>query len=127
MELSLQESLSILQVTKTICIMCSIALRSFKDCTVLARHIIFGRMPNASIKIASAIVDFAVLYSADVIVFEHLDFKGKKASFKKQKIQMWRKTAFSTLRSIKRTAAASVFRISVLGEPASWRSTAAVK
>lgn len=42
-------------------------------------------------KIASAIVDFAVLYSADVIVFEHLDFKGKKASFKKQKIQMWLK------------------------------------
>lgn len=42
-------------------------------------------------KIASAIVEFAVLYSADVIVFEHLDFKGKKASSKKQKIQMWRK------------------------------------
>lgn len=42
-------------------------------------------------KIASAIVEYAVLYSADVIVFEHLDFKGKKASSKKQKIQMWRK------------------------------------
>lgn len=42
-------------------------------------------------KIASAIVEYAVLYSADVIVFEHLDFKGKKVSSKKQKIQMWRK------------------------------------
>lgn len=42
-------------------------------------------------KIASTIVEYAVLYSADVIVFEHLDFKGKKASSKKQKIQMWRK------------------------------------
>lgn len=42
-------------------------------------------------KIASAIVEYAVLYSADVIVFEHLDFKGKKASSKKQKIQVWRK------------------------------------
>lgn len=42
-------------------------------------------------KIAAAVVEFAVLYSADVIVFEHLDFKGKKASSKKQKIQMWRK------------------------------------
>ena len=42
-------------------------------------------------KIASAIVEYAVLYSVDVIVFEHLDFKGKKASSKRQKIQMWRK------------------------------------
>ena len=42
-------------------------------------------------KIAAAIVEFAVLYSADVIVFEHLDFKGKKISSKKQKIQIWRK------------------------------------
>lgn len=42
-------------------------------------------------KIAAAIVEYAVLYSADIIVFEHLNFKGKKASSKKQKIQMWRK------------------------------------
>ncbi len=48
-------------------------------------------------KIAAAIVEFAVLYSADVIVFEHLDFKGKKASSKKQKIQMWRKNGIQRI------------------------------
>lgn len=43
-------------------------------------------------KISNAIIDFAVLYSVDVIVFEHLDFKGKKAKgSKKQKLQLWRK------------------------------------
>lgn len=48
-------------------------------------------------KIAAAIVEFAVLYSADVIAFEHLDFKGKKASSKKQKIQMWRKNGIQRI------------------------------
>ncbi len=43
-------------------------------------------------KIAAAIADFAVLYSVDCIVFEHLDFRGKKAKGSKaQKIGMWRK------------------------------------
>ena len=43
-------------------------------------------------KIASSIVEFAVLYSADCIVFEHLDFRGKtlKGS-KKQRLHMWKK------------------------------------
>lgn len=45
-------------------------------------------------RIANAIVEFAVLYSTDCIVFEHLDFRGKKAKgSKKQKIQMWRKNS----------------------------------
>lgn len=43
-------------------------------------------------KIAAAITDFAVLYSVDCIVFERLDFRGKKAKGSKaQKIGMWRK------------------------------------
>lgn len=45
-----------------------------------------------TIKIATAITDFAVLYGTDVIVFEHLDFKNKKAKgSRKQRLAMWRK------------------------------------
>lgn len=46
-----------------------------------------------AIKIATAIVDFAVLHSVSCIVFEHLDFRGKRAKgrSKRQKITMWRK------------------------------------
>lgn len=45
-------------------------------------------------KIASAIVEFATLYSVDCIVFEHLDFCGKKAKgSKKQRLHMWRKNS----------------------------------
>lgn len=43
-------------------------------------------------KIASAITDFAVLYSVDCLVFEYLDFRGEKAKGSRaQRIQMWRK------------------------------------
>lgn len=35
-------------------------------------------------------MNIAVLYNADVIVFEHLDCKGKKRGSKKQKLHMWR-------------------------------------
>lgn len=43
-------------------------------------------------KVASAIVGFAALYPVDSIVFEHLDFRGKKAKGSKaQRILMWRK------------------------------------
>lgn len=43
-------------------------------------------------KISSAIVDFAVLYSVDCIVFEYLDFRGRKAKGSKaQRLHMWRK------------------------------------
>ena len=55
-----------------------------------------------SVKIASAIVDFAVLYNCDIIVFEHLDTKGKKISgSKKQKIAMWRKNFIQDIATIK--------------------------
>ena len=43
-------------------------------------------------KISSAIVDFAVLHSVDCIVFEYLDFRGRKAKGNKaQRLHMWRK------------------------------------
>lgn len=43
-------------------------------------------------KISSAIIDFAVLYSVDCIVFEYLDFRGRKAKgSKEQRLHMWRK------------------------------------
>lgn len=49
-------------------------------------------------KIASAITEFAVLYSVDCIVFEHLDFSGKKAKGnKKQRLQMWRKNGIQDM------------------------------
>lgn len=41
-------------------------------------------------KTANYIMDIAVLYNADVIVFEHLDKNGKARSSKKQKLKMWR-------------------------------------
>ena len=50
-------------------------------------------------KIAKAIVDFAVLWNCDVIVFEHLDFsKKKRAGGKnKQRLHMWRKRGIQNL------------------------------
>ena len=42
-------------------------------------------------KTAGAILEFAVLYHADVIVFEHLDSNGKKRGRKKQRMALWRK------------------------------------
>lgn len=49
-----------------------------------------GINADIAIKTASFIVDTAVLYNADVIVFEHLDVRGKKRGSKKQKLHMWR-------------------------------------
>lgn len=49
-------------------------------------------------KIASAITGFAVLNFTDCIVFEHLNFRGKKAKgSKKQKLQIWRKNGIQTM------------------------------
>ena len=41
-------------------------------------------------KTANFIVNTAIYYSADVIVFEHLDLAHKKRGSKKQKLHMWR-------------------------------------
>lgn len=45
---------------------------------------------DIAIKTANFIVDVAVLYNADIIVFEHLDRKGKLKGSKKQRLHMWR-------------------------------------
>ena len=41
-------------------------------------------------KTAQFIVDTAVLYNADVIVFEHLDLNGRKRGSKKQRLHLWK-------------------------------------
>lgn len=41
-------------------------------------------------KTANYIMDIAVLYNADTIVFEHLDKNGKVRGSKKQKLKIWR-------------------------------------
>ena len=45
---------------------------------------------DIAIKTANCIVDIAILYNADVIVFEHLDKNGKVRGSKKQKLKLWR-------------------------------------
>lgn len=45
---------------------------------------------DISVKTAQSIIDVAVLYNADIIVFERLDRKGKLRGSKKQKLHMWR-------------------------------------
>ena len=45
---------------------------------------------NIASKTANYIMDIAVLYNADTIVFEHLNKNGKIRGSKKQKLKMWR-------------------------------------
>ena len=52
---------------------------------------------DISRKTAKEIIDFAVLYNADVIVFEHLDTQGKKKGKGKQKLALWRKQEIQKL------------------------------
>ena len=47
--------------------------------------------------VASAILELALEYDVDVIVFEHLDIKGKKRGSKKQKLHMWKKNTIQQL------------------------------
>lgn len=47
--------------------------------------------------VASAIVELALEYQVDVIVFEHLDIKGKKRGANKQKFHMWKKNTIQQL------------------------------
>ena len=48
-------------------------------------------------KIATAIVEFAELYNADTIVFEHLDMKQKKRGKNAQKLHLWRKNGIQEI------------------------------
>ena len=45
---------------------------------------------DIAVKTAQFITDAAILHNADVIVFEHLEFKGKLKGSKKQKLHMWK-------------------------------------
>ena len=42
-------------------------------------------------KIACAIIDFAILWSADVIVFERINLTGKMKGSRKQRLHLWKK------------------------------------
>ena len=45
---------------------------------------------DIAVKTANYIMDIAVLYNADTVVFEHLDKNGKVRGSKKQKLKLWR-------------------------------------
>ena len=45
---------------------------------------------HIAVKTAQYIIDVAVLYNADTIVFEHLDRNGKIRGSKKQKLHLWK-------------------------------------
>jgi IS605 OrfB family transposase len=50
-----------------------------------------GINDDIAVKTATFIVDTAILWSADVIVFEHLEIKGRIRGNQKQKLHMWKK------------------------------------
>lgn len=45
---------------------------------------------DIAVKTAAAILDTAVLYNVDVIVFEHMDLNSRKRGSKKQKLHLWK-------------------------------------
>ncbi|MCD7996387.1 MAG: transposase [Clostridiales bacterium] len=61
-----------------------------KKCPTLWKHV-NDINTDISRKTARQIIDFAVLYSTDVIVFEYLDTQGKKKGHGKQRLTLWRK------------------------------------
>lgn len=61
-----------------------------RRCPTLWKHV-NDLNTDISRKTAKQIIDFAVLYSVDVIVFEFLDIQGKKSGRGKQKLALWRK------------------------------------
>lgn len=67
-----------------------------RRCPTLWKHV-NDLNTDISRKTAKEIVDFAVLYNVDVIVFEHLDTQGKKRGKGKQKLALWRKQEIQKL------------------------------
>ena len=49
-----------------------------------------GINDDIAVKTAQFIIDTAVLYCADTIVFEHLDLQGKKHGSRKQRLHLWK-------------------------------------
>lgn len=68
----------------------------YSNTTKLWRYVKFHNEELAH-KIAGVITDTAIKYNCDVIVFEHLDIKGKKRGFKKQKLQIWKKNTIQNI------------------------------
>lgn len=52
---------------------------------------------DIAVKTTHFIVDIAVLYNADVIVFEHLDRGGKLKGSKKQKLHLWKSQSVQSM------------------------------
>lgn len=67
-----------------------------RRCHTLWKHV-NDLNTDISRKTAQEIIDFAVLYNTDVIVFEHLDTQGKKKGKGKQKLALWRKQEIQKL------------------------------
>lgn len=59
-----------------------------RKCPTLWKHV-NDLNTDISRKTAKGIIDFAVLYNVDVIVFEFLDVQGKKKGKSKQKLALW--------------------------------------
>ena len=67
-----------------------------RKCPILWKHV-NDLNTDVSRKTAKEIIDFAVLYNVDVIVFEYLDTQGKKKGKGKQKLALWRKQEIQRL------------------------------
>ena len=67
-----------------------------RKCPTLWKHV-NDLNTDISRKTAKEIIDFAVLYNVDVIVFEYLDTQGKKKGKCKQKLALWRKQEIQRL------------------------------
>lgn len=67
-----------------------------RRCPTLWKHV-NDLNTDISRKTAKDIIDFAVLYNADVIVFEYLDTQGRKKGKGKQKLALWRKQEIQKL------------------------------
>lgn len=68
----------------------------FKNINKLWRYVKFHNEELAR-KIAGKITDIAVKYNCDVIVFEHLEMKGRLRGSKKQRLQMWKKNTIQRI------------------------------
>lgn len=67
-----------------------------RKCPTLWKHV-NDLNTDISRKTVKEIIDFAVLYNVDVIVFEYLDTQGKKRGKGKQKLALWRKQEIQRL------------------------------
>lgn len=67
-----------------------------RKCPTLWKHV-NDLNTDISRKTAKEIIDFAVLYNVDVIVFEYLDTQGKKRGKGRQKLALWRKQEIQRL------------------------------